>query len=157
MEKKNNGYVLCAVVLFVLAFVLTLTHVFHVGSPVVKGFVGAFGYSGIRVAGETMGSMVWAKIILIVLNLGGAVFLVASSINMIPKFNGSKFVPAACAAICLLLEIIVWIVAGSKFKSEFGGELIGLTNFALSFDGWMLLLTELAACGVSFLAGKDEE
>ena len=30
MEKKNNGLVYCAVALFVMAFVLTLTHVFHV-------------------------------------------------------------------------------------------------------------------------------
>ncbi|MBQ1675465.1 MAG: hypothetical protein II069_05485 [Oscillospiraceae bacterium] len=151
MEKKNNSYVLCAIALFVLAFVLTLTHVFHVNE---SGMTFAFGYSGMKVSmfgmSQTTGAAVWAKIILIILNLGGAAFLGASSMNVIPKFNGSKYVPVAIAGVCLVVAIIAWIVVGGSDSME-GAKL------ALSFDGWMLLLTELAACGASFMAGKDKE
>ncbi len=149
MEKKNNGLVFCAVALFVLAFVLTLTHVFHIN--VEDSYTLAFGYSGVD--GE--GGAVWAKIILIILNWIGALFLLGYSMNLIPKFPGGKFVPVACAAVCLLIVIIAWIVVPGLEEYENLADMD--MKVVMSFDGWMLMLTELAACAASFFAGKDEK
>ena len=151
MEKKNNGLVFCAVALFVLAFVLTLTHVFHIIPEDYEGAVTAFGYSGVD--GE--GGAVWAKIILIIFNWIGALFLLGYSMNLIPKFPGGKFVPVACAAVCLLIVIIAWIVVPGLEEYENLADLD--MKVVMSFDGWMLMLTELAACGVSFLASNKKQ
>ncbi len=152
MEKKNNPYVLCTVALFVFAFILTLTHVFHVNN-----FMGdvtvAFGYSGVD--GE--GGAPWAKIILIILNLAGALFLLGYSMNLIPKFTGGKFVPLACAGICLLVVIIAWIVVPGLDEWEAVKELNDDAKVVMSFDGWMLLFTEIAACAAAFFATKNEK
>ena len=149
MEKKNNGLVYCAVALFVMAFVLTLTHVFHVNIEMLE-MTASFGYSGL--GEDAIGAAVWAKIILIILNLGGAAFLLVSAMNLIPKFPGDKFIPVACAAVCLLIVILAWIIVpGTEEFDDADMKVV------MSFDGWMLMLTELAACAASFFAGKDEK
>ena len=147
MEKKNNPYVLCAVALFAFAFILTLTHVFHVKIEMLE-MTASFGYSGLGEDG--IGAAVWAKVLLIILNVAGALFLLGYSMNLIPKFPGSKFVPVACAGLGLLFVIIAWIVVP-------GAEEFEDMKVAMSFDGWMLLFAEIAACGVSFLALKNEK
>ncbi len=149
MEKKNNGLVYCAVALFVMAFVLTLTHVFHVNIEMLE-MTASFGYSGL--GEDAIGAAVWAKIILIILNLGGAAFLLVSAMNLIPKFPGDKFIPVACAAVCLLIVILAWIIVpGTEEFDDADMKVV------MSFDGWMLMLTELAACGVSFLASNKKQ
>ena len=149
MEKKNNGLVYCAVALFVMAFVLTLTHVFHVNIEMLE-MTASFGYSGL--GEDAIGAAVWAKIILIILNLGGAAFLLVSAMNLIPKFPGDKFIPVACAAVCLLIVILAWIIVpGTEEFDDADMKVV------MSFDGWMLMFTELAACAASFFAGKDEK